>query len=106
MIELEDELMDIVMIFDYYQIPEERQRYLICNGVLFEFSRNDRVKLNCFRFAKLLEMCKRLYANFDVNKMLSDNYQGHDSAYESLVKLFLENEKDEKERQKTIGVKK
>ena len=105
--DLEDELIEMVRIFDYCGIPKERQRYIICNGgVSFEFGRDDRVRLNCFRFAKLLEMAKKINEDFDANKMLKDIYQGHDYPYEKLVKLFIQLEDEEKEKQKSIGERK
>ncbi len=93
---LKNELIEMVDIFEYYNIPVDKQMYLITSGVYFEFNRNDRVRLNCFEFAYLLKFCKNINSNFDANKMLRDLNDRRDSNYESLVKLFMEMNKKEK----------
>ena len=93
---LKNELIEMVDIFDYYNIPEEKQMYLITSGVSFEFNRNERVRLDCFEFANLLKFCKNINSNFDANKMLRDLNNRRDTNYESLVKLFMEMNKKEK----------
>ena len=96
---LENELMEMIRIFDYFQIPENVQRRIIISGVYFEFWRNDNVSLNCFRFAKLLKLCKSINPEFDVNNMLKDLNERRDNEYESLVKLFIDMEKKEKAKE-------
>ena len=99
---LKKELVEMVEIFEYFQIPEERQKNIITSGVYFEFHRNESVRLNCFRFANLLKMCKSINSEFDVNQMFNDLNNRRDKNYESLVKLFIEMEGKEKEGQKRL----
>ena len=93
---LKIELMEMVDIFDYYNIPVDKQMYLITSGVSFEFNRNDHVILDCFEFANLLKFCKKVDADFDANTMLHDLNNRYDDKYESLVKLFIDINKQEK----------
>ncbi len=97
--ELEKELREMVEIFNFYNIPEEKQKRLITSGVYFEFNRIDKVRLNCFRFAKLLKLCQKMELEFDANKMLQDLNNREDNKYEALVKLFLEIEDQEKNKE-------
>ena len=97
--ELKNELIEMVDIFDYYQISEERQRSIITSGVYFEFNRNDSIRLSCFRFAKLLKLCQSINTEFDANKMFYDLNNRRDNDYETLVKLFVEMDNKEKARQ-------
>ena len=97
--ELKNELNETVDIFDYYKIPEERQRYIITSGVYFEFNRNHNILLNCFTFAKLLKFCQKIDPDFDANKLFYDLNNRQDNDYESLVKLFLELDNKEKAKE-------
>ena len=98
---LKNELIEMVEIFDYYQIPEERQKNIITSGVYFEFNRNDYVRLDCFRLANLLKLCKGINSEFDANQMLYDLNNRRDNNYEALVKLFIEMEKKESQKRLT-----
>lgn len=96
---LKNELIEMVDIFDYYQISEEKQRSIITSGVCFDFNRNDSIRLSCFRFVKFLKLCQNINPEFDANKMFYDLNNRRDNDYEYLVKLFIEMENKEKTRQ-------
>ena len=104
MSELENELNNMIEIFDYYNIPEERQKFIITSGVYFEFNRNESVKLDCFMFSRLLMFCKRIDPNFNVNKMLDDLNNRRDSDYEFLVKCFIDMDHKGKEKSLTMKI--
>ncbi len=93
---LKDELIEMIDIFDYYKIPENKQRSIITSGVYFEFDHNDTKRLDCFDFAKLLILCKNIDPEFDANKMLKDLNNRRDSDYELLVKFYCDLDKKRK----------
>lgn len=91
---LKDEVIEMLEIFDEYQIPEDRQRSIILNGVDFNFTYGDpdpqrRNKyLDAFQLAELLKKCKKMNILIDVNQMLDKPY---DLKYEKLLE-FIENQ--------------
>lgn len=88
---LRDEVIEMLDIFDEYQIPEDNQRKIISNGVDFDFTYGDpdphkRNKyLNAFQFAELLKTCKRMNIPLDVNHMLEKPYS---LEYENLLNFI------------------
>ena len=105
--DLENELIEMVRIFDYFKIPEEKQRYIIYSGVFFdfgqfEFNHSNHIHFTCFQFAKFLQLCRRMNPQFDANKMLRDINGRNTEPYEHLVKYFIESEKKSQEKQKTL----
>ncbi len=97
--ELKNELNEMIDIFDFFKISEERQRYIITCGVYFEFNRNHSILLNCFTFAKLLKFCQKIDPEFDANKMFYDLNNRQDDDYAYLVKLFFELNNKEKAKE-------
>jgi len=97
--DLEKELIEMVKVFDSYQIPEEKQRKIITEGVYFLFDDNDHALLDCFKFTDLLRLYRSLDPNFDANKMLDEIHGYVPSEYEETVKFFISLEKRKKERE-------
>lgn len=100
--DLAKELVDMVEVFNQFQIPTDKQRDIVASGVLFEFYPHGRVKFDCIRFYKLLAFCNHLDPTFDANKMLLDLVNRRDDDYKNIVYLFLEMELKEKDKEKRI----
>lgn len=86
---LKDELMKALEIFDSYNIPEERQRQIVTDGVHFDFTYGDsdpnhRNKyFNVFDFANFLNICTLMGFEIDANAILEDSCN---TEYEDLLK--------------------
>ena len=99
---LENELLEMLQIFNSCQLSEKTQREIITTGVYFEFSKTDRVLLDCFRFAKLLNICQDVFGEFDANQIFRDLFERNDAKYESLIKSMLEKEKEDEKIEQLI----
>ena len=87
---LREELDETLDVFDAYGISEEKQRYIINEGVYFCFSHGtDRAGIDrsfdCFKFARFLTFCKNMGLDLDANKFLKEC---SDLKYQDLVHSF------------------
>lgn len=88
---LKEELIEALTIFDSYNIPEDRQRSIITNGVHFDFTWGDpdykrRNRFyDVFEFANFLKICTNIGVELDANDLLK-NYCNKDKEYEELLK--------------------
>ena len=87
---LREEINEALDVFDVYGIPEEKQRYIINEGVYFCFSYGiDRAGIDrsfdCFKFARFLTFCKNMGLDLDANKFLKEC---SDLKYQDLVHSF------------------
>mgnify|MGYP003571597155 CR=1 FL=1 len=88
---LKEEVNKMLDIFNAYQIPEEKQKTIITEGVYFSFSyggidrSNSNRKFNCFKFSRFLDFCRKAEIELDVNEMLNSPWN---SKYEELVHFF------------------
>lgn len=86
---LKEELIEALAIFDSYNIPEDRQRSIITNGVRFDFTWGDpdprrRNRFyDVFEFANFLKICTNMELELDANDLLK-NYCN--DGYEELLK--------------------
>ena len=93
---LKEELIEMIEIFDYFNIPEDEQRNLITSGLYFVFDYHDTKKLDCFGAANFLKLCKNVDSEFDANQMIKDLRNRRDCEYEPLVKLYCDMKKKNK----------
>lgn len=100
--DLAKELVDMVEIFNQFQIPVDKQRGIIASGVIFEFYPHERIRFDCLRFCKLLAFCNHIDPSFDANKLLLDLVNRRDDDYKNIVSLFLEMEAKENDKEKQI----
>ena len=105
MYNLKNELIEMVEIFDYFQISESRQINIIKYGVNFEFYPGDIIRLNCFSFVNFLKLCKSIDNEFSATQLLDDmnnrRYKRY-KKYEVLVKKIFFMEEIEKDSVKQL----
>ena len=76
---LKVEVNKMLEIFDFYKIPERKQREIITNGVFYCFSfGTDREGIDrafdCFKVARLLQFCKCSGIAINANKLVGSIY--------------------------------
>ena len=72
---LREELNEMLDVFESYGISEEKQRYIINEGVYFCFSYGtDRAGIDrdfdCFKYARFLKFCKENGYDIDGDKLV------------------------------------
>lgn len=100
---LRDELLEMIELFDLYNITEENQRRIIENGIYFDFTRGSidlakrNKRLTPLEFAKLLKMCATMHIPLDANDIIERPIQ-----YEYLIGMLCNLEELNDEKSKTI----
>ncbi len=90
---LRDELLEILEIFDAYNISEEDQRSLFEHGLHFDFTYGDpdygniNQHLNVFGVAMLLKTCRENKIRINVKKLLREPWMFED---EELIKKIAQ----------------
>ena len=86
---LKDEILEILDLFDKYQISEDNQRKLFEKGLYFDFTYGDpdptnkNQHLNIFGIGILLKTCLENNIRININKLLNEPYMFKD---EDLIK--------------------
>lgn len=86
---LKEEILEMLEIFELYQIPEDKQKELISKGGLdFDFTYGDpdphnrNKSFNVFEVADILKVCNILSIPLDANHMIDYPF---DTEYEELI---------------------
>ncbi len=99
--EITDGLIEAARLLTKHNVPVEKQRRIFREGsIRFTFD-DDTVTIDCLQLGRFLKFIEYTRMDIDVNKMLHDiNTCYVDSEYEPLVRLFVQKEEKEKEKQK------
>ena len=77
---LKEELDEMLNLFDYFKIPEKKQRDIIMNGVDFNYTWGDidynhhNRKFDCLKFTRFLKYCKESGVPFDMDNYLAEKF--------------------------------
>ncbi len=103
---LKEEILEILELFDKYEIPEESQRQLFEQGLHFDFTYGDpdptnkNQHLNIFGIGILLKTCLENNIRINVKKLLDEPWMFQD---EGLIKEIAKEQKRSYPKIKRLG---
>ncbi len=105
---LKDEILEVLELFEKYQIPEEQQRELFAHGLHFDFTYGDpdyngrNQHLTVFGVGILLKTCLETKRRLNVKKLLKAPYMFQD---ENFIKEIADAQEPSHDTIRTLGKK-
>lgn len=87
---MKEELLEALDIYEFFKIPEEKQRHILSFGMHFDFTYGDADRENRNRhydflqFAHFLKICKELDIDLDIKHLLE---QPCDVQYAEIIQM-------------------